>query len=101
MMIMWSTPDLRLPTERIEGLNLNFHRAMVATAPWEKLLIRRRSVRNWAGYSAPPDSLAVFRGATSKGRGGEGTGGEGGTSSSALERTKVGAYFRAVGHRHF
>jgi len=50
---------------------------MVATAPWEKLLIRRRSVRNWAGYSAHPDSLAVFRGATSKRRGEEERGREG------------------------
>jgi len=31
----------------------------------------------WGAYSAPPDSLAKFKGPTSKGRGEEGRGGEG------------------------
>ena len=82
----------------------DFHRAMVATAPGEKLRIGRRPVRNWTRraisslilcrkshlflekstktaatraalfdsnmHSAPSNPLAVFRGPTSKGRGG-------------------------------
>ena len=39
--------------------------------------LRLRPRPRWGAYSAPPDSLAGFKGPTSKGRGGKGRGGEG------------------------
>jgi len=61
----------------------DFHRAMLATAPGEKLLIRRRHVRigpavGW-GFAQTPlgiltDFLAVSRGPTFRGRGEDGEG---------------------------
>jgi len=46
----------------------DFHSAVVATAPGEKLLAGRRPVRNWTQTpfgeltALPPDSMTVLRG---------------------------------------
>jgi len=61
----------------------DFHSAVVATAPGEKLLAGRRPVRNWTQTpfgeltALPPDSMTVLRGgATSTGKGEDGRGDE-------------------------
>jgi len=37
----------RIREEEVVVIGADFHRAMVATAPGEKLLIGRRPVKNW------------------------------------------------------
>ena len=57
-----------------------------------RLGLRSRVQTPLGAYSAPPDSLAVFRGPTSKGRGEDGRGGKGkGTAEEGEERGEEGS----------